>query len=188
MEPAAWAEVEEVLTPAQAILFRQMPRYDQRHSLNVMRSLRAAGYIDPDLLTAALLHDAAKSAGPLRLWHRVAIVLLKAFAPRWLDWLAREVKPGHWRYPFYAHRVHPEIGARWAEEAGCVPLTAWLIAHHEKKPGCPSHRLRFEGCCPRGSCAPVGVLHSLPSLQVDGDSETRAGHLLAVLQWADSNN
>jgi hypothetical protein len=107
-----------------------MPRYDQRHSLNVMRSLRAAGYVDPDLLTAALLHDVAKSSGPLRLWHRVAIVLLKAFAPRWLDWLAREVRPGHWRYPFYAHRLHPEIGARWAEEAGCAPLTAWLIAHH----------------------------------------------------------
>jgi hypothetical protein len=130
MAPAAWAEVEEILTPAQAALFRQMPRYDQRHGLNVMRTLCAAGYSQPDLLTAALLHDVAKSSAPLRLWHRVAIVLLQAFAPRWLDWLAREVKPGHWRHPFYAHRVHAKVGARWAEEAGCSPLTVWLIAHH----------------------------------------------------------
>jgi len=135
MNTASWVEVEAILTPPQMALFRRMPRYDQRHCLDVARTLRAAGQGQPDLLTAALLHDVAKSSGPLRLWHRVAIVLLEAFAPGWLAWLAREVAPGHWRYPFYAHRVHPEIGARWAEGAGCSPLAVWLIARHQPPVG-----------------------------------------------------
>lgn len=159
MDPAAWAEVKTILTPAQEALFRRMPRYDQRHSLGVVHTLRNAGYNQPDLLAAALLHDVAKSSGSLQLWHRVAIVLLEAFAPRWLAWLARAAEPGHWRHPFYAHRVHPEIGARWAAEAGCSPLTVRLIAHH-----------------------------SSPLEAVDGDGGMCEGHLLAVLRWADNQN
>jgi hypothetical protein len=159
MEPVAWTEVKALLTPAQMALFRQMPRYDQRHSLNVVRTLRAAGHDHPDLLAAALLHDVAKSAGPLRLWHRVAIVLLEAFAPRWLNWLAREVESRHWRYPFYVHHVHPEIGARLAEKAGCSSLTVWLIAHHQ-------------------SLANQGA----------AESEDSRGRLLSALRWADEQN
>jgi len=158
MEAEAWAEVSALLTPAQMALFRQMPRYDQRHSLHVARALRAIGYDDPDSLIAALLHDVAKSAGPLRLWHRVAIVLLQAFARRWLSCLAREVAPRDWRYPFYIHRVHPHIGARWAEEAGCSSLTVWLIAHHQ------------------------------PLADQDDELEGSKGRLLAALRWADEQN
>ncbi len=129
--PQPWAEVEALLTPAQATLFWTMPRCDQQHALDVARALRAAGQDEPDLLVAALLHDVAKSAGPLRLWHRVTIVLLKAFAPRWLVWLARQAEPGGWRYPFYVHRVHAEVGARWLEQAGGSALAVWLVAHHQ---------------------------------------------------------
>lgn len=158
IKPADWAEVETILTPAQSDLFRRMSRYDQRHSLNVARTLRDTGYGYPDLLVAALLHDVAKSSGSLRLWHRVAIVLLKGFARRWLEWLSREVEPGHWRYPFYAHRDHSQVGARWAEEAGGSPLTVWLIAHHQSVWGKDCH------------------------------SEAHKSRLLAALQWADNQN
>ena len=40
MNPASWVEVEAILTPPQMALFRRMPRYDQRHSLDVARSVR----------------------------------------------------------------------------------------------------------------------------------------------------
>ncbi len=54
-----------------------MPVADQRHALDVVARLRAAGLTDPDLLAAALLHDAGK--GPrVRLWHRVVAVLVEA--------------------------------------------------------------------------------------------------------------
>ena len=124
--PPGRAEVEALLTPAQAALFGRMSRYDQLHGLNVARTLRAAGYEHSDLLAAALLHDVAKSAGPLRLWRRAAIVLLRAFAPRLLAWLARPAERGQWRYPFYLHRVHAEVSARQGEEAGGSFLTVWL--------------------------------------------------------------
>jgi hypothetical protein len=136
-----------------------MPRYDQRHSLNVAHTLRVAGYHHPELQVAALLHDVAKSSGPLQLWHRVAIVLLRAFVPRWMAWLTRKAEPGHWRYPFYAHRMHAEIGARWAEEAGCSSLAVWLIANHQ----------------------------SFVDQGTSGREDSRV-RLLAALRWADDQN
>ena len=42
--------------------FRQMPVDAQRHSLNVLTTLQRAGWHDPDLAAAALLHDAGKLA------------------------------------------------------------------------------------------------------------------------------
>jgi len=57
------------------------------------------------------------------------------------------------------HRVHPEIGARWAEGAGCSSLAVWLIAHHQ----------------------------SLAD-QDDDYWEDNRGRLLAALRWADDQN
>jgi hypothetical protein len=114
MGPAAWAEVEALLTPPQVALL---------------------------------------------LWHRVAIVLLRAFVPRWMAWLTRKAEPGHWRYPFYAHRMHAEIGARWAEEAGCSSLAVWLIANHQ----------------------------SFVDQGTSGREDSRV-RLLAALRWADDQN
>jgi hypothetical protein len=110
-------------------LFQQMPPNDQRHGLAVMQALQAQGHSDRDLLAAALLHDAGK-VGVLRLWHRVAVVLLRAFWPALLDWLARDGAPG-WRYPLYVQRIHAQRGAELARAAGCSARTATLIARHE---------------------------------------------------------
>jgi len=38
-----------------------------------------------------------------------------------------------WRRPFVTYARHPEMGARWAQEAGCSPLTVTLIRRHQKR-------------------------------------------------------
>lgn len=132
---AADRAVAHAFLPAAAWpLFDAMPRNDQRHSLQVVRALRAGGHDDPALLQAALLHDAAKAAGGVTLLHRVAVVLLKAFWPRWLaGWEGRAAPPRRDpRYPFWAHANHPAIGARLAEAAGCDPLAVVLIRRHQE--------------------------------------------------------
>lgn len=147
--------------PPQAVdLFLCMPLRDQRHSLNVFHTLRAAGYEHPDLLAAALLHDIGKTVGNgrrLRLWHRVIIVLLEALAP---GWLARLSTAGqhrdNWLHPFYIHVNHPELGAALARNAGCSELTTDLIQRHQAR------------------------------LPRPASSETE--HLLAALQAADDSN
>ncbi len=113
-------------------LFAATSRADQRHSLSVLRSLQAAGHAEPALLQAALLHDCAKTAGGVRLWQRVAAVLLKAFAPRRLARLAALPAPrrGLWTYV-----NHPLRGAELAAAAGCDPLAVTLIARHQDRAG-----------------------------------------------------
>ena len=154
--------LSEYLTPQQAGLFRRMPRSDQRHGLDVFHALRRkqpcsctppgpwalcaqdkvlraqgprAGQLhhDRDLLAVALLHDVGKSDGRLRLWHRVLIVLMEAVRPRLLDQLASD-EPRSWRYPFFVHQHHPELGAELAQEAGCSPTTVELIRRHQEPP------------------------------------------------------
>lgn len=117
-------------------LFDAMPRQDQRHSLKVAAMLRAAGHHDDlALLQAALLHDAAKAEGGLTLFHRVAVVLIKAFRPLWLEaWRGRPAPlRGSMLYPFWAHVNHPERGAQLAAQAGCLPEAVDLIRFHQEQ-------------------------------------------------------
>ena len=174
----AWVTV--ILSmPDQRRLFGRMSPNDQRHALAVARTLQRAGYDQPALLQAALLHDVAKSMGQ-PIVHRVLIVLLNAFWPAGLQRLSEPVNQrmvnGEWRVnaqyspirpfahslisdwcrPFVIHAQHPAIGAAWAEEAGCEPLAVRLIARHQE------------------------MLKGEPA----GEEEK----LLAALQWADGLN
>jgi len=120
------AEVaRRILPPGGLALFDAMPVADRRHALDVAQRLLAGGHDDSDLLAAALLHDAAKGHR-LRLWHRVAGVLLEAIAPRLLARLAStdERSAG---YPFHLYLHHAEISASAALAAGCSERTAALI-------------------------------------------------------------
>lgn len=125
--------LSEYLTPPQAELFQRMPRCDQRHGLDVFYALRRKQHHDHDLLAAALLHDVGKSGGGLRLWHRVLIVLIEAIGPQLLDRLAED-EPRSWRYPFFVHQHHPELGAELAQAVGCSPVTVELIRRHQEPP------------------------------------------------------
>jgi hypothetical protein len=120
-----------VLTPDARSLFHRQSTQDQHHALAVYHALLQAGYKDPRLLAAALLHDAGKAAARLSAVHRSIIVLLGRFAPALLARLSQG-EPGGWKRPFVIHARHAEIGARWAEEAGCSPLTVDLIRKHEE--------------------------------------------------------
>ncbi len=129
----------QALTPAQRALFLRMSPADQRHGLAVYRTLVREGPQPRDLLVAALLHDVGKAAAPMPLWVRVAVVLLDRFMPRLLDRLSEGEAQG-WRKPFVVYRHHAEIGARWAAEAECSPLTVALIRRHHE----PVERLNGE--------------------------------------------
>lgn len=128
-------QLKQWLTPEAVALFERMPLRDQRHSLDIWHALHAAGAREPELLAAALLHDMGKTVHdgrPLRVWHRVAVVLLDTLSPGAVDRIAA-ADPTSWRYPFYAHRHHPSRGAELATEAGCTPLTVELIRRHQDK-------------------------------------------------------
>lgn len=144
LRPAITAEEQRALAgwlpPDAGSLFAGMSPRDQRHSLNVVQTLLAGGADQPDLLAAALLHDVAKTVQPggrrLRLRHRVLIVLLNAVNGQWVRRLA-DSEPESWRYPFYVHLNHPQMGAVLVERAGCTPLTTELVRRHQERLSAP---------------------------------------------------
>lgn len=134
-DPATVAASRYLPAGAQT-LFQAMPRYDRLHALGVACTLHEMGHDDPSLLAAALLHDVGKTAdqeGGLRLWHRVAVVLMQAFWPGLLERIGQD-RPGTWRWPYYVQLHHAELGAELARQAGCSPATVELIRRHEEPP------------------------------------------------------
>jgi hypothetical protein len=115
-------------------LFRAMPHSDQVHALNVWRDLKSAGYEEPELAQAALLHDVAKHLGGVTLVHRVAVVLIKALMPGGWQRLKTSAEPsrGNILYPLWAHANHPATGAQLAEATGCLPGAVSLIRRHQE--------------------------------------------------------
>ena len=153
--------MDALLPPAAQRLFDRMPRDAQRHSINVMQTLQAAGMTDSELLTAALLHEVGKVAADdarvrINMGLRGPLVLAETFAPQQLARTASHDVSDGWRYAVHVHLDHPAIGAARLAEAGLTPLTCWLVACHQDK-------------------------------HVD-DADPRVRELLAALQWADSIN
>ena len=132
--PAEQGEVKAVLQPAGVALFQRMSPYDQRHSLQVMRTLMELDQVAPALLTAALLHDVGKSYYPLRLWERPLVVLARLIQPVLVqDW--GNGTPRGWRRPFVIYENHAKWGAQMAAEAGCSSQVVWLVANHHASVG-----------------------------------------------------
>ena len=118
VRPGEEALVRQMLPSRAVPLFDAMPVADRRHGLDVTQRLLARGVDDPDVLAAALLHDAAKGHA-MRLWHRVGGVLLEAFAPRQLARLASS-DPRSWRHGFHLYLHHEALSADAAVAAGCA--------------------------------------------------------------------
>ena len=115
-------------------LFGRMTAGDQQHAIAVLRSALKQSNAHIALQQAALLHDVGKALGQ-PLIHRVVIVLLKAFWPKGLYQLSQtDLSCAAWRRPFVVHAQHPQIGAIWAQQAGCNDMAVLLIEHHQEPP------------------------------------------------------
>ncbi|MDP9237871.1 MAG: HD domain-containing protein [Chloroflexota bacterium] len=131
------ADAYRYLTDNQRRIFESMMLRDQQHGIEVLRRVRAsAGGDDAALCTAALLHDCGK--GNVRLWHRVAHVLLGAVAPGLRSRIASE-RGAAWRRAMWRLLHHADIGARMAEAAGSDAEVVRLI--REQEASAPDARL-----------------------------------------------
>jgi hypothetical protein len=119
------ALAHRLLPTAAARLFDAMPVADRRHALDVSARLLSAGHDDRDLLVAALLHDVAKGRR-MRLWHRIAGVLLEALAPGLLRRLA-STDATSWRHPFHLYLHHAQLSGEMVLGSGGSERTAAFI-------------------------------------------------------------
>ena len=110
---------EQLMTPAEARLFRAMERRDQRHALEVMNRLRERTD-NRDVLIAALLHDCGK--GDVPVWLRILHVAVPSFGRTF----GREGDEG-WRGAAFRLHRHVEISAALVRGAGCSELTVHLV-------------------------------------------------------------
>lgn len=103
-------------------IFRDQPGYDQRHGYEAALSVIAAGFDDPDVVTAALLHDVGKRHAGLGLIGRsVASVFILAGV----------------RLPerFAAYRDHGLVAARELAERAAPSLAIdFALHHHGERP------------------------------------------------------
>lgn len=99
-------------------------RGDERHAERTADILRRLG-ADEELIFAGLLHDRAKPADT-QLWHRVAGVLLEAFAPA----LRRRYARGEGTFARYLD--HARRGADLARSEARSDRVVRLIARHHE--------------------------------------------------------
>ena len=126
VSPHERRELETWTSPGQLALFDAMHVADRRHGLDVVATLRAEGVVDPEVLLAGLLHDAAK--GPTGVVPRVVHSLGQAYG-EWIPRLAGLV-PGM-SAALARLRTHAEVSARLAQAAGCSSRTVELIRWQE---------------------------------------------------------
>jgi hypothetical protein len=134
LSPEAMGAVTAVLTTEELALFNRFSLSDQQHSYQVLYSLQTAGWTQPSLLKAALLHDVGKSCISLKVWERSLAVLLAMVAPQRMEAWGQGEAQG-WRRPFVVKAQHPAWGADMVAAIGGDSLTVDLIRHHQDNLG-----------------------------------------------------
>ncbi|MCG8352148.1 MAG: HDIG domain-containing protein [Chloroflexales bacterium] len=130
ISPVDQSLVAQVLTAAEQRLFAAMPRYDQRHCLDVYYTLSAAGYDDPLLLRAALFHDCGKvddDGRPMPLVWYLLVTLLKCVPSLY------RMAAISGRGPLRAVQIYAEHawrGAQMAQAAGSPSEIVTTIRHY----------------------------------------------------------
>lgn len=103
------------LTVAEQSLFARLPRYDQRHALDVVQLLQREGTATPALLGMALLHDIGKvsdTGHALGLgWYGVIVVMQRLLPPVY-TWLCAHYEP------VQRHAHHEQRSVTLARAAG----------------------------------------------------------------------
>lgn len=123
-----------VLSDPQLLIFERMPRFAQRHSLNVYHTLVRTGHTDPFLLQAALLHDCGKvdeEGRTIPLIYYGLIVVLRNYAP---DLYERAARHGRGLlYPFALHATHEWRSVEYAEAVGSHPAVVQILRDYAER-------------------------------------------------------
>lgn len=123
-------EIDNYLSTAESELFGQFQESDQWHAYRVFNTLKETGQSQPDLLTAALLHDVGKTKINLSVWDRTLIVAADFFIPsKAKSWGQADGRS--WKRPFVVRSQHARWGAGMAQSAGSSALTIDLIRRHQ---------------------------------------------------------
>lgn len=134
LTPEEVALVAATLAEPEQRLFDAMPRYDQRHCLDVHHTLVAAGYDEPLLRRAALIHDCGKvddHGRPMALGWYVVATILKQIPGLYLA-VARH---GGVLQPIRIYAEHAWRGAQMAAKAGSPPIMVEALRHyHDPNP------------------------------------------------------
>jgi putative nucleotidyltransferase with HDIG domain len=123
------------LSPVQWELFNRLQPAEAAHAIMVFRKLLERGENQPDLLTAALLHDIGKLAYRLNPFERAMVVVVSALMPQhaqhWGELPAEgwQALPG-WRKAFIVAEQHATWGAEMARQAGVSAMAEALIRQH----------------------------------------------------------
>jgi hypothetical protein len=138
--PADMHFVATILTPAEQQLFAVLPRYDQRHAIDVVRLLVREGHADHVLLATALLHDIGKvsdAGAPLGLgWYGVIVVAQRV--PMLYNWLQR------WCEPVQRHGAHEMRSVHRAQHAAVRPAVIAVLHDVARHADTPMVRLLHE--------------------------------------------
>lgn len=130
-----YALAERYLTPDMMVVFKEMSRGEQLHSLHVLRDVLAqASHTPHDLAVAALMHDSGKSRYQVSTLGKTYAVALREIAPGLHQYLAREGPESWLARPCAVAVQHAKWSAEIMTKLGANERIIWLVRNHQSKP------------------------------------------------------